>query len=403
MKTPERDADACPPASAAQPMTHGTPRMHSASNGPLSGVRVLELAGIGPAPFAAMMLADMGADVVRVDRASTVQINPPPSRDLLSRGRRSVGVDLKHPAGVETVLQLVEGNDVLIEGFRPGVAERLGIGPDVCRERNPRLIYGRMTGWGQTGPYADVAGHDINYIALAGALESIGRTGQPPTPPLNLVGDFGGGGMLLVFGIACALVERATSGMGQVVDAAMVDGSALLMTLFRTIDLGPRGTNMLDGGSPFYDAYECADGAYVSIGSIEPQFYAELRRLLGLDSPEWDAQNDRSSWPDRKDDLTAIFRTRTRAEWCELLEHTDVCFAPVLSLDEAPKHPHNRARETFAEHHGIIQPTPAPRFSRTPGALDRPPVHPGKHTDEVLSECFGPDEIADLRAAGAVR
>ena len=384
-------------------MTQGTPRMRSASNGPLSGVRVLELAGIGPAPFAAMMLADMGADVVRVDRASTVQINPPPSRDLLSRGRRSVGVDLKHPAGVETVLHLVEANDVLIEGFRPGVAERLGIGPDVCRERNPRLIYGRMTGWGQTGPYADVAGHDINYISLAGALESIGRPGQPPTPPLNLVGDFGGGGMLLVFGIACAIVERATSGMGQVVDAAMVDGSALLMTLFRTIDLGPRGTNMLDGGSPFYDAYECADGAYVSIGSIEPQFYAELRRLLGLDGPEWDAQNDRSSWPDRKDDLTAIFRTRTRTEWCELLEHTDVCFAPVLSLDEAPKHPHNRARETFAEHHGIIQPTPAPRFSRTPGALDRPPVRPGKHTDEVLSEYFGPDEIADLRAAGAVR
>ena len=349
------------------------------------------------------MLADMGADVVRVDRSNTVQTDPPPSRDLLARGRRSVGVDLKHPAGLETVLHLIEVNDVLIEGFRPGVTERLGIGPDVCIERNPRLIYGRMTGWGQTGPYADVAGHDINYIALAGALESIGRMNQPPTPPLNLVGDFGGGGMLLVFGIACALVERATSGMGQVVDAAMVDGSALLMTLFRTIDLGPRGTNMLDGGSPFYDAYECADGAYVSIGSIEPQFYAELRRLLGLDGREWDAEDDRSSWPDRKDELRTIFRTRTRDEWCELLEHTDVCFAPVLSLDEAPKHPHNLARGTFAAHQGIIQPTPAPRFSRTPGALDRPPVRPGTHTDEVLSEYFGPDEIADLRAAGAVR
>jgi alpha-methylacyl-CoA racemase len=298
----------------------------------------------------------------------------------------------------------VESSDVLIEGFRPGVAERLGVGPDVCLARNPRLVYGRMTGWGQDGPYADAAGHDINYIALAGALEPIGRAGQPPTPPLNLIGDFGGGGMLLAFGIAAALVERAASGRGQVIDAAMVDGAALLMAMARSSPSGPRGTNMLDTGAPFYDVYECADGTYVSVGSIEPQFYAELRRLLDLSGPEWDNQLDHEGWPDRKVDMAAIFRTRTRAEWCELLEHTDVCFAPVLSLDEAPLHAHNVARDTFISHHDLVQPAPAPRFSRTPAALGLPPCLPGQDTDDVLADLgFSADEIAELRQIGAVR
>ena len=374
-------------------------------SGPLSGTKVLELAGIGPGPFACMMLADMGADVVRIDRAQSVRdAQGRPSGDLLARGRRSVGVDLKQPDGVETVLRLVQDADVLVEGYRPGVAERLGVGPDDCLARNPRLVYGRMTGWGQDGPYAPMAGHDINYIALAGALHHFGRAGDKPTPPINLVGDFGGGGMLLAFGIASALVERATSGKGQVVDAAMVDGSAVLMTMFMNMGLGPRGTNLLDTGAPYYDTYECADGGYVSIGSLEPQFYAELRRLVGLDGPEWDDQGDRESWPARKDDLAAIFRTRTRDEWCALLEGTDVCFAPVLSLQEAPQHPHNAARGTFVESHGVLQPAPAPRFSRTAPALDRPPSHPGGHTDEVLAERgFTADEIAKLRDAGAVR
>jgi alpha-methylacyl-CoA racemase len=315
-----------------------------------------------------------------------------------------VAVDLKQERGVETVLRLVESSDVLIEGFRPGVAERLGVGPDVCLARNPRLVYGRMTGWGQDGPYADAAGHDINYIALAGALEPIGRAGQPPTPPLNLIGDFGGGGMLLAFGIAAALVERAASGRGQVIDAAMVDGAALLMAMARSTPSGPRGTNMLDTGAPFYDVYECADATYVSVGSIEPQFYAELRRLLDLSGPEWDDQFDREGWPARKVDLAAIFRTRTRAEWCELLEHTDVCFAPVLSIEEAPLHPQNVARSTFVRHHDLVQPATAPRFSRTPAALGAPPCLPGQDTDDVLADRgFGADEIDALRKIGAVR
>jgi alpha-methylacyl-CoA racemase len=377
----------------------------SGMSGPLSGIRVLELAGIGPGPFAGMLLADLGADVIRVDRAqSVVPDDGRPSRDLLARGRRSVGVDLKHPEGVEAVLRLVESSDVLIEGFRPGVTERLGLGPDVCLARNPKLVYGRMTGWGQQGPYAQAAGHDINYIALAGALDHFGRAGQPPTPPINLVGDFGGGGMLLAFGITSALVERATSGQGQVIDAAMVDGAALLMTMFHAIPMGPRGTNLLDSGAPHYDAYECADRTFISIGSLEPQFYAELRKLVGLDGPEWDDQGDQAHWPVRKEELAAIFRTRTRAQWCELLEMTDVCFAPVLSMAEAPQHPHNVARGTFVEAEGIVQPGPAPRFSRTPPALDRPPSRPGRHTEEVLAERgFTEDEIAGLRDAGAVR
>jgi alpha-methylacyl-CoA racemase len=383
------------------------------STGPLAGVKVVEIAGIGPGPFAAMLLADLGADVIRVDRAQAVSpdaaASDRPHWDLLNRGRRSIGVDLKNPDGVGTVLRLVEKADALVEGFRPGVAERLGIGPDDCLARNPRLVYGRMTGWGQDGPYAQAAGHDINYIALAGALHPIGRSGQAPVPPLNLVGDFGGGGMLLAFGVVCALLESRSSGQGQVVDAAMVDGAAVLMTMFhsmRAIGMwaDERGTNLLDTGAHFYDVYETADGGYVSVGSIEPQFYAELRRLAGLEADEWNAQMDRSAWPTLKEKLAAVFRTKTRDEWCSIMEHTDVCFAPVLSLAEAPQHPHNVARGTFVDVAGTVQPAPAPRFSRTPGSIERPPAQPGQHTDEALADWgFPADDIAKLREAGAVK
>jgi alpha-methylacyl-CoA racemase len=352
----------------------------------------------------------MGADVIRVDRAGAVRGGDPavPPGDLINRGRRSVGVDLKSPEGVETVLRLVEKSDGLIEGFRPGVAERLGIGPDECLARNPALAYGRMTGWGQDGPYAPTAGHDINYIALAGALESMGRKGEAPVPPLNLVGDFGGGGMYLAFGLVCAILEARGSGRGQVVDAAMVDGAASLMTFFhgfRAMGIwnDERGTNLLDTGAHFYDVYECRDGKFVSIGSIEPQFYAELRDKLGLDDPRWDAQMSRSEWPGLKEELAAIFATKSRDEWCEIIEGSDVCFAPVLSMEEAPHHPHNVARGTFTEVAGITQPRPAPRFSRTDSTIERPPPHAGQHTDEVLAEFgFTADELAALRDAAAI-
>jgi alpha-methylacyl-CoA racemase len=381
-------------------------------SGPLSGFKIIEVAGIGPGPFAAMMLADMGADVVRIDRAQNVTGGDPakPPFDVLNRGRRSVGVDLKHPDGVETVLKLVEKADALIEGFRPGVTERLGIGPDDCLARNPKLVYGRMTGWGQEGPYAQAAGHDINYIALAGALDAIGRRGGPPLPPLNLVGDFGGGGMLLAYGVVCALLETSRSGKGQVVDAAMVDGAAVLMSMFHAFTaIGmwkeERGTNLLDTGAPFYDVYETSDGKYISVGSIEPQFYAELLRLSGLgESGDLPHQMDQSQWPAMKERVADIFRTKTRDEWCQIMEHTDVCFAPVLSIKEAPQHPHNQARKTFVESGGITQPGPAPRYSRTPGEIQRPPAHPGQHTDEVLAEWgVNKDDIAKLREAGAVK
>ena len=379
--------------------------------GPLSGVRVIEIAGIGPGPFCAMMLADMGADVIRVDRAQSVRGGDPsaPPADVLNRGRRSIGVDLKHPDGVAVVLDLVEGADALLEGFRPGVAERLGIGPDDCLARNPKLVYGRMTGWGQSGPYAHTAGHDINYIALAGALDPIGRAGGPPVPPLNLVGDFGGGGLMLAFGMVCALLEASRTGEGQVVDAAMVDGAAVLMTMFHAFTAmgiwnDERGTNLLDTGAHFYDTYETADGKYVSIGSIEPQFYAELLRLTGLtDDADFAAQMERSRWPELTERLAEVFRTKTRDEWCEIMEGTDVCFAPVLSLAEAPEHPHNVERGTFQEVAGVIQPSPAPRFSDTPGAIQRPPAHAGQHTDEVLAEWgFDADRINKLRESGAI-
>jgi len=379
-------------------------------SGPLQGVRVVEVAGIGPGPFAAMMLADMGAEVIRVDRAQAVRGGDParPPMDVLARGRRSIGVDLKNPDGVETVLRLVEGSQALIEGFRPGVAERLGIGPQECLARNPALVYGRMTGWGQDGPYASMAGHDINYIALAGTLHPIGRAGGPPVPPLNLVGDFGGGGMLLAFGVACGLLEAGRTGQGQVVDAAMVDGAAVLAAMFHGFTASgiwteERGTNLLDTGAHFYDVYETADARFVSIGSIEPQFYAELLRLTGLEGEDLPHQMDRSQWAALKERLAAVFRTKTRDEWCSIMEGTDVCFAPVLSLSEAPAHPHNQARRTFVEVGGVVQPAPAPRFSRTEPSVDRPPAHAGQHTDEILAE-LGLDEadIAKLRAAGAV-
>ena len=378
-------------------------------SGPLTGLKVLEIAGIGPGPFCGMVLADLGADVVRVDRAERVTDRDPASArfDLLARGRRSIGVDLKNPEGVATVLDLAAEADVLIEGFRPGVAERLGIGPDVCLERNPRLVYGRMTGWGQTGPYAHTAGHDINYIALSGALHPIGRRGEAPVPPVNFLGDFGGGGMLLALGVCAAVIEARVSGSGQVVDAAMTDGSALLTTMFHGLAATgawstERGTNLIDTGSHMYDVFECADGEYISLGSLEPQFYAEMCTRLGIPIAEM-PEYDRARWPEFKERIRSIVREKTRDEWCALLEGTDVCFAPVLSLTEAPSHPHNQDRATFIEVDGITQPAPAPRFSRTPGAVRRPPSAAGQHTDEALAEWgFAAERIAALKASGAI-
>ena len=375
------------------------------ATGPLRGVRVVEMAGLGPTPFAAMVLADMGADVIRIDRPPGAAAAGPV--DLLARGRRSIAVDLKQEKGRELVLRLVAECDVLLEGYRPGVMERLGLGPDTCTAANPGLVYGRMTGWGRDGPYADDAGHDINYIAVAGALEPIGRAGEAPVPPLNLVGDFGGGGMLLGLGVVAALFERAGSGRCQVVDAAMVDGAALLMSMHWSMHhsggLGPRGTNLLDTGAPFYEVYECADGRHVALGAIEPQFYERLCELLGLTGPGWAPQRDRTAWPARKEELARLFRTRSRAEWCEVLEHQEACFAPVLSLEEAAEHPHNVRRETFVVAGGLVQPAPAPRFSRTPGRLDRPPPAVGEHTEEVLLALgLTPGEIVDLRSEAVV-
>ena len=355
--------------------------------GPLEGIRVIEIAGIGPGPFCGMMLSDMGAEVLRIDRADKVR-SPGVSGDLLARGRRSIGIDLKSPKGVEVALKLIDKADVLFEGFRPGVMERLGLGPEPCLTRNPGLIYGRMTGWGQDGPMASAAGHDINYIALAGALEPMGRKGDKPYAPLNLVGDFGGGGLILAFGIACAIIERQRSGKGQVVDAAMVDGAAVLMAMFHSMNsVGfwqpERGTNLLDSGAHFYDVYECKDGKFISIGSIEPQFYAELLERTGMDVDALGPQMDRTRWEANKETVEAVFRTKTRDEWCAELEGTDVCFAPVLSMSEAPEHPHNKSRGTFVERDGVVQPAPAPRFSRTepgiqgPAAERRNPYHRG--------------------------
>jgi alpha-methylacyl-CoA racemase len=379
--------------------------------GPLAGLRILELAGIGPVPFAGMMLADMGADVVRVDRPGVVrgtEVVPfQTSNDLVSRNRRSIGVDLKQPEGVETLLRLVEGADGMFEGFRPGVVERLGVGPEICLARNPRLVYGRMTGWGQDGTLARSAGHDINYIALAGVLGRIGRVGQPPTPPLNLVGDYGGGAMLLAFGLVCALWHAQRTGVGQVVDAAMVDGAALLMMPFFGGRNGAfnteRGTNILDSGAPFYDTYETADGQFVAVGAMEPKFYATLVRLLGLDGEDLPDQMDRSGWPKIKARFREVFATRTRDAWGALLEGTDACFSPVLGLEEVELHPHHAARHAFVDAHGQVQPAPAPRFSATPTAVSRPAPDAGEHTDEVLLEAgLTSAEVAKLRSVGAI-
>ncbi|MET0963666.1 MAG: CaiB/BaiF CoA-transferase family protein [Noviherbaspirillum sp.] len=378
--------------------------------GPLEGYKVIEMVGLGPAPFCAMMLADMGAEVIRIDRRGTgAQGDGDAARfDVTARGRRSLGIDLKQPGAADIVLGLIDRADVLIEGFRPGVMERLGLGPEACQARNPRLIYGRMTGWGQHGPLAKAAGHDINYIALSGALHAIGRSGEPPAVPLNYIGDFGGGAMFLAFGVLCALLETGRSGRGQVVDAAMTDGAALLSAMMYGLKAAgtlsnQRGENLLDGGAHFYESYACADGKYVAVGAIEPQFYALLVELCGIDDPAFQAQHDRHAWPLLKYRLADVFRTRNRADWCALMEGTDVCFAPVLDWDEAPQHPHNRARATFIKVDGVIQPAPAPRFSHSQPGVPKPPAQPGQHSAAILSDWgVSGATIAGLQERGVI-
>jgi alpha-methylacyl-CoA racemase len=380
------------------------------TKGPLSGYRIIEIAGIGPGPFAAMMLADMGAEVIRVERAQSVKGAAPATAhwDTLLRGRKNIAIDLKNPQGVEALLQLVEKADAIIEGFRPGVMERLGIGPTECAKRNPKIVFGRMTGWGQDGPYAPLAGHDINYIALAGALAHFSRAGEAPVPPLNMVGDFGGGGMFLAFGVVCALLETQKSGKGQVIDAAMIDGSATLMSMFwamKSIGMfneNAPGTNLLDTGAHFYDVFQCQDDKYISIGSIEPQFYALLLEKTGLtNDPAFAKQMDPSQWPILKAKLQDVIKQKTQAQWCEIMEGTDVCFAPVLTMTEATQHPHHIARNTFINIAGVTQPAPAPRFSRTSPETPTPPAHAGQHSTQILNE-WGISNINELLASGAV-
>ncbi|MFD6415467.1 CaiB/BaiF CoA transferase family protein [Streptomyces sp. NPDC060194] len=366
--------------------------MAGTAAGPLDGVRVVELAGIGPGPFAGMLLADLGADVVRVDRPGGPVLGIDPARDVTNRNKRSVLVDLKAPEGPVRVLDLAERADVLIEGFRPGVAERLGVGPDACLARNPRLVYGRMTGWGQQGPLAERAGHDIGYLALTGALGLIGRPDEPPPAPANLLGDYAGGSLYLVVGVLAALHHaRGEGGRGQVVDAAIVDGTAHLTSMIHgMLAAGAwqdrRGRNLLDGGCPFYGTYEAADGRHLAVGALEPQFYAEFTRLLGLDPEQAAARDDMTRWDELRTAVADRFRTRTRDEWAAVFEGSDACVAPVLSLGEAPVHPHLAARGTFLDHAGITQPAPAPRFSATPGAVRRPPARPGADTAEVARD-----------------
>lgn len=373
--------------------------------GPLASLKIIEFAGIGPGPFAGMLLSDLGADVIRIDRKGGGRGGAP--SDITSRGRRSVALDLKNPAAVETCLKLMESADVVFEGFRPGVMERLGLGPDVVLKRNPKIVYGRMTGWGQTGPYAQAAGHDMNYIAITGALHAIG-TKDKPVPPLNLVGDFGGGALYLAFGILAAVINARQTGEGQVVDCAMSDGAASLMSMFYGFKAAgiwkeERRANMLDGGAHFYDTYQCSDGKWVSIGSIEPQFYALLMEKTGIKDPEFARQMDRDAWPALREKLAAVIATKTRDEWTALMGATDVCFAPVLDLDEAPKHEHNAARKTFVELAGVTQPAPAPRFSATPGAIQGPPPRIGQHDREALSDWgFSASDIDSLAKAGAL-
>jgi alpha-methylacyl-CoA racemase len=378
--------------------------------GPLNGLTIIEIAGIGPGPFAAMSLADMGADVIRVERpgGSLFSNAQEPRLDFLNRGKRCISVNLKEADGVDTILRLVDKADALLEGNRPGVMERLGLGPEVCMERNPALVYGRMTGWGQDGPMASAAGHDLNYIALAGALHPIGRAGEKPAIPLNLVGDFGGGGVFLAYGIVCALLEVRQSRKGQVVDAAMIDGAATLMaSTFAASQAGfwreERGTNFLDGGAHFYEVYETADGKYISIGAIEPQFYAALLDVLGDEAEPFANQWDMSSWPALKENLAEIFRRKTRDEWDAVFDGVDVCYSPVLSISEVRHHPHHQARGTFVDDGNYWQPAPAPRFSRTPPELRGPAAAIGEHTQEVLREFgFSDQEVEKRIASGAV-
>ncbi len=375
--------------------------------GPLNGVKIIEVGGIGPGPFCGMMLSDMGADIVRVERKGGLALSDP-KYDLLTRNRKSISINLRTPEGVQTLLRMLERVDALQEGFRPGVMEKLGIGPDVCLKRNPRLVYGRMTGWGQEGPLARAAGHDINYIALSGALHTIGRKDQKPVPPLNLVGDFGGGGMLLAFGMVCALFEARNSGQGQVVDAAMTDGSAALMTMIYGLKAAglwtdKPGTNLLDTGAHFYDTYETADNKFIAIGAIEPQFYELLLKLTEIDDPDFQNQLDFAQWPQLKEKLSAVFKTKTREAWCEIMEGSDVCFAPVLSMSEAPEHPHNKQRKTFVENDGVLQPAPAPRFSRTAAEIKSPPPIPGQDTEKVLADFgFTTQEIESLKTSETI-
>ena len=372
--------------------------------GPLTGLKIVEFAGIGPGPFCGMLLSDLGADVVRVDRKGQGRGAP---SDITSRGRRSVALDLKKPESVEACLKLMEQADAIIEGFRPGVMERLGLGPEVALKRNPRLVFGRMTGWGQTGTYAQAAGHDMNYIAISGALHAIG-TKDKPVPPLNLVGDFGGGALYLAFGVLAGVIKARETGQGQVVDCAMSDGAASLMAMFYGFKAAggwkeERRSNLLDGGAHFYDTYQCSDGKWVSIGSIEPQFYALLLEKTGINDPEFQRQMDRGAWDGLREKLAHVIAQKTQAEWDEIMGGTDVCFGPVLDLDEAPKHPHNVARETFVEVAGVIQPAPAPRFSATPGKIQGPPPSIGAHDQEALSEWgFSAGDIGALKAAGAL-
>jgi alpha-methylacyl-CoA racemase len=381
--------------------------------GPLEGIRIVELAGIGPGPFCAMLLSDMGAEVIRVDRAAIVgQDTDRDGNDarynLLSRGRRNIAVDLKNPAAVDAILRLIDQADALLEGFRPGVMERLGLGPDLCLARNPKLVYGRMTGWGQDGPIAHIAGHDINYIALSGVLHTIGEAGGPPVPPLNLVGDFGGGALYLAMGVLAGIISARSTGRGQVIDCSMVEGSAsLMMMMYGALASGAwkeeRGANRTDGGAHYYHVYETRDGEHVAIGAIEPQFYALLLKHTGLEGEDLPPQTDRAEWPGMQERLTRIFKTKTRAEWVEIMQETDICFAPVLRMSEALKHPHNVHRESFVEIEGIPQPAPAPRFLGTPTGVQRPPARVGEHTDQILRDWgFSAGEIAELHRSGAV-
>lgn len=374
--------------------------------GPLNGYTVIELAGIGPAPMGGMILADMGAEVIRIDRAGT---DPTFTERVSGRGKKSVVVNLKDPEGVEALLRMVENADVIIDPFRPGVCEKLGVGPEVCLQRNPRLIFARMTGWGQDGPLATAAGHDINYIALSGALFANGRSDGPPLPPLNLVGDMGGGGMLLVNGVLAALLETASSGQGQVIDVAMVDGAAQLMWMFHSFHAmgawneNQRGSNLLDGGAPFYGCYECADGEYVALGSLEPQFYALLKEKAGLEDDVFGEQNNAQRWPEMKQRLEEVMRSKTQAQWCELMEGTDVCFAPVLRFTEAHEHAAAQARDSYIELDGVVQPAPAPRFARTPSEVAHGVHGAGQDTDDVLGAMgFAAQEIAALKSGGSV-